>query len=65
MDLIGQKYRIIEECGEESENSFYRVVDETDGKHYYLDLIRTDNPSLSAKGLIELQVRAQEHSHFR
>ena len=65
MDLIGQKYRIIEECGEESENSFYRVVDETDGKHYYLDLIRTDNPSLSAKGLIELQVRAQEHSRFR
>lgn len=65
MDLIGQKYRIIEECGEESENSFYRVVDETDGKHYYLDLIRTDSPSLSAKGLIELQVRAQEHSHFR
>ena len=65
MDLIGERYRKIEKFGADSKNAYYRVIDQTDEKQYYLELTDVNSQVLSAKEIIDIQIKAKAHSEFQ
>ena len=65
MDQIGDKYRVVEKLGEASGGAFFRVIDQTDEKPYYLDLIGAEAKHLTAKEILAIQLKTRAHSEFK
>ncbi len=65
MDLINQKYQVLEKFRGQGDSSYCRVLNLDDQKEYYLKLVHIKDNAISARQLIALQMTAQTHSLFQ